>query len=83
MPKIKRSLETEHESMLRKEQDKARNARKRALETEHESMLRKEQNRASNAKKRTTTVTVDEAINTFVTRAKFGPDTLYVCAVTV
>ena len=46
----KRALETEHESMLSKEQDKERIAKKRALETEHESMLRKKQDKARNAK---------------------------------
>ena len=37
--------------MVRKEQDKARSAKKRALESEQESKLRKEQDKARNAKR--------------------------------
>ena len=75
----KRALETEQESMVRKEQDKARSAKKRALESEQESKLRKEQDKARNAKKRATIVTTDQAISTFLTKAKLGPECVCVC----
>ena len=52
-------------------------AKLRALENPDETQCRQEQNRAHMTMKRGTTVSVDNAISTFLLKAKMGPD--YVC----
>ena len=75
----KRALETEQDSMVRKKQDKACTAKKRALESEYESKLRKDQDKARNAKKRAAIVTTNQAISSFLTKARLGPECVCVC----
>ena len=51
--------------------------KKRSLESPTETIHRQEQNRTRMAKKRSTNISVDDAIATFLLKAKMGPD--YVC----
>ena len=75
----KRDVETEHESSVRKNQDKERNAKKRALESECQILLRQKKNKQRTASKRTTSITLDKAIDTFLSKAKLGPEFVCMC----
>ena len=72
-----RSLESAAETIHRQEQNRALMAKKRSLESAAETIYRQEQNRALMAKKRSKNIFVDDAITTFLLKAKMGPD--YVC----
>ena len=75
--KCKRALETMLETMNRREQNRVHMANQRALEIPSDTIYRQEQNRTRTAKKRSTSIPVDNAICTFLLKAKEGPD--YVC----
>ena len=73
----KRALENLDETMIRQKQNRANMAKLRALENPDETQCRQEQNRAYMTMKRGTLVSVDNAISTFLLKAKMGPD--YIC----
>ena len=75
----KRALENQSETMARREQDRAYTAKKRALETPSETITRREEDRVYTAKKRAISVSIDNAIASFQSKAKMGPD--FVCTV--
>lgn len=54
-------------------------AKKRALQTESEALQRQRNNRIVMAKKRASTVSVDNAIATFLSKVKLGPECVCVC----
>ena len=59
--------------------NRERTAKKRASESHDVATLRKAKNKAAMAKKRASVITVDKAIDTFLSKAKIGPDFVCVC----
>ena len=75
----KRALESPSERMARREQHRTYSAKKKALESPSQRMARREQERIYAAKKRAMNISIDNAIATFYSKAKMGPD--YVCTI--
>ena len=65
--------------MTRREQNRENMAKKRALESPSESSNRREQNRANIVNKRALNVSSDDAIASFQSKAKMGPDFVCTC----
>ena len=68
----KRTSESEHDAVKRKQLNAASMAKKWALENEDDAIKRKQSNAASMAKKRTD-VCIEEAIIIFHSKVKIGP----------
>ena len=75
----KRASETESETLQRQMLDQEYTVKKRALESHEVATQRKANNKAAMAKKRASVITTDKAIDTFLSKAKLGPDFVCVC----
>ena len=73
----KRALETEEEAFERKSHDRACKGKKRALESVEETEQRRKKSRLTMTAKRASKISVERAIDAFISKTKQGPD--YVC----
>ena len=70
----KRALETEVEAFERNSCNRAGVAKKRALESTKETEQRRKKNRLAMADKRVSIISVEHAIDSFISKTKQGPD---------
>ena len=77
--KHKRMLETELETLLRRQKDKVHKVSMRASETAEETLHRKESNKKTMVNKRKRNVSIEHAISAFNCEIRNGPDFVCTC----